>query len=96
MDLAVIDRKTRAIVNVEKTVCTKLAFESDIMNITVADKNFLTNICINCTNTAFIDIAVRDIELLTAKSLNTDRTTSVKTTCAYIYIISILHFKDAA
>ena len=53
--------------------CTKLAFESDIMNITV-----------------------RDIELLTAKSLNTDRTTSVKTACAYIYIIAILHFKDAA
>ena len=96
MNLAVINRDIRAIINTEASECIILSFDSDIMNITVADTDFLAILNINCTDAAFIDVAVRDAHSFAGKSLYTDRTTSVETTCVYDSIGTVFQEKDAA
>ena len=96
VDFVVIERYACAVVGSENTVSTNIVFESDIMNITAADKNFVAIAKQDRAVAAFIDVAVSYIKLLAAGCINTDRAASVKTACIYIKVTAVLYAEDTA
>ena len=95
MDLAVIDRKARAVVCAEDIACRFIGPAcSVIVDITAADKNVLTVIKFDCADAAFIDVGVRDVEPFAAVGYNTGRTAAVKSAEANISVRTVFHKKE--